>query len=158
VRSIFLSGETDVAGNVDINGGAPGTRSGVEDASHIGGNARILNNQGTTQVTTSLIDGNLSILRNTGDLAVHSNAVGGNVDIVANTVPASAIISENFIGIPGVGGVVAVGGSLRVYNNTGPGAKDVSLNTAGRVVACRDNTPPFIGGPNVAPKKEGQCF
>jgi hypothetical protein len=48
--------------------------------------------------------------------------------------------------------------NLQVYKNTGPGTKQVIQNTAGQIVQCFDNSPPFIGGPNTAPKKEGQCF
>lgn len=152
VRFILMQFETQVGGNVDINGGAPGTTSGWDIFVQIGGNARVLNNQGFTFIDASTIDGNLSVLRNTGDLEVEFNTVGGNVDIVENTVPAFASILGNIIGASGAGG------SLRVFNTRGPGHKQVVSNTAGRVIACRDNDQPFVGGPNVAPKKEGQCF
>jgi hypothetical protein len=51
-----------------------------------------------------------------------------------------------------------VAGRIEVNRNTGPGEKQVWSNTAGEVVSCFDNDPPFLGGPNVAPRHEGQCF
>jgi hypothetical protein len=48
--------------------------------------------------------------------------------------------------------------SVEVLDNTGPAGKFVDANTAGVAVRCEGNTPPFIGGPNFAPAREGQCF
>ena len=51
-----------------------------------------------------------------------------------------------------------VGESVDVFDNTGPALKTVDFNTAGIAVRCAGNTPPFRGGPNFAPEREGQCF
>ena len=51
-----------------------------------------------------------------------------------------------------------VGQNLQVYKNRGFREKLVFNNVAGESVQCFDNDPPFVGGPNTAPKREGQCF
>ena len=48
--------------------------------------------------------------------------------------------------------------SLEVFRTLGPAAKIVSLNTVADAVRCEGNEPPFVGGPNFAPTREGQCF
>jgi hypothetical protein len=54
----------------------------------------------------------------------------------------------------------SVGANLQVYKTREAGSiiKAVTANTARESVQCFDNDPPFVGGPNVAPKREGQCF
>jgi hypothetical protein len=74
----------------------------------------------------------------------------GNINVEDNVIGALAPfgleIADN-----------TIGHNLQVFKNEGPGAKRVQQNTA-RQVQCKENAPPFLGGPNVAPKKEGQCF
>jgi hypothetical protein len=48
--------------------------------------------------------------------------------------------------------------NLQVYKNLGAATKLVQFNRVGESVQCFDNGPPFVGGPNIAPKSEGQCF
>jgi hypothetical protein len=51
-----------------------------------------------------------------------------------------------------------VGQNVQVYKNMGGATKRVANNIAGESVQCFGNAPPFIGGPNMAPKREGDCF
>lgn len=51
-----------------------------------------------------------------------------------------------------------VGQTVEVYRNMGPSPKVVDSNTAGQAVRCENNELPFVGGPNVAPERSGQCF
>ncbi|HJU68959.1 MAG TPA: hypothetical protein VJ650_12035 [Gemmatimonadaceae bacterium] len=52
-----------------------------------------------------------------------------------------------------------VSANVDVFRNGGAGGKFITNNTAGVAVRCFDNTGAFvIGGPNVAPSREGQCF
>ena len=106
-----------------------------------------MENEGFTFIDASIVGGNLGVLGNSGNLEIEFNQVGGSLNIRGNFVPASASVIFN-----------QVGGSLDVYETTGPAFKQVVANTAGEVVACQDNDPPFIGGPNTAPNTEGQCF
>ena len=51
--------------------------------------------------------------------------------------------------------------NIDVFRTSGAGLKVVVDNTAGVAVRCFDNTPLFplfVGGPNTAPSREGQCF
>lgn len=52
----------------------------------------------------------------------------------------------------------SVAANLQVFRNTGPTTKTVQNNTVGESIQCKENSLPFIGGPNTAPKKEDQCF
>jgi hypothetical protein len=71
----------------------------------------------------------------------------GNIKAEDNVITSSFEISDN-----------RVGQNLQVYKNTGGAAKRVANNVVGESVQCFDNAPPFVGGPNMAPKREGQCF
>jgi hypothetical protein len=50
-----------------------------------------------------------------------------------------------------------IGQNLQVFKNIGPGEKFVQNNAAGENVQCTENTPPFVGSPNVASTNEDQC-
>jgi hypothetical protein len=70
-------------------------------------------------------------------------------------------IEDNILDVPGRRLFVSqnqVGQNLQVYMNKGPFEKIVFNNVAGESVQCFDNEAPFFGGPNTAPKREGQCF
>lgn len=51
-----------------------------------------------------------------------------------------------------------VGQNVQIFKNIGGQPKTVVNNVVGESVQCFDNAPPFVGGPNLAPKREGQCF
>jgi hypothetical protein len=108
----------------------------------------------------SPIRGNVQVKENVaaaGDLVrVTSNRVAQNLQVEDNVV--ARVRNPPFFFFHGL--FVAgntVGQNLQVFKNTGPGAKDVSLNTVSESLQCFDNDPPFVGFPNVAREAQGQC-
>ena len=84
----------------------------------------------------------------TGLIFVAFNQVpNGRIYIADNTTQFFLQIAAN-----------TVGQTIEVYRNEGPSPKVVDSNTAGEAVRCEGNEQPFVGGPNVAPEREGQCF
>jgi hypothetical protein len=47
--------------------------------------------------------------------------------------------------------------NLQVFKNVGPGVRSVMGNSVSESIQCYENAPLFVGNPNVAPKREGQC-
>jgi len=84
----------------------------------------------------------------TGLIFVAFNQVpNGRIYVADNTTSAFLQVAAN-----------TVGQTIDVFRNTGPSPKVVDSNTAGVAVRCEDNSQPFVGGPNTAPSREGQCF
>jgi hypothetical protein len=75
------------------------------------------------------------------------NQVGENLQAYKNVITVYLAINGNM-----------VGKNLQVYENVGLGPKTVEDNTVGQIVQCFKNEPPFKGGPNQAPEREGECF
>jgi hypothetical protein len=114
---------------------------------------------------THLPNGSIKIIKMTGGLSPFNgidvsptafcalpspnNVQKGNVQVEDNTIPAPAFLSITNN---------TVAQNLQVYKTRGSGVKTVMGNVVGESVQCFDNQPPFVGGPNTAPKKEGQCF
>jgi hypothetical protein len=48
--------------------------------------------------------------------------------------------------------------NIQVNKNRGSGGKAVQDNQVFQIVQCKENTSPFVGGPNAAAGAEGQCF
>jgi hypothetical protein len=48
--------------------------------------------------------------------------------------------------------------NIQVNKNRGSGRKVVRGNRVFQIVQCKENTSPFVGGPNTAAETEGQCF
>jgi hypothetical protein len=70
-------------------------------------------------------------------------------------------LEKNILDVPGRRLFVSqnsVGQNLIANKNMGPFEKIITFNNAGEAVQCFDNEPPVVGGPNFAPKREGQCF
>jgi len=151
-RHVLLQFRTQVGGDFDVKAGPTSATgiTGFDIGVRIGGNAKIEGNFGTTFVDAAIVQGNLDILKNSssGRVEVEFNQVGGNLKVEDNVIAAP--------GLSVLGNQVTQ--NLQVVKNTGPGPKAVTANTAGQSVQCFENTPPFVGGPNTAPKKEGQCF
>jgi hypothetical protein len=86
-----------------------------------------------------------------------SVALGGG-----NTLEEGSIqVEDNIILSSPIGLNVAhnqVAQDLQVFKNKGPGSKTVQNNTVGENLQCFENDPPFVGGPNAAQKREGDCF
>jgi hypothetical protein len=93
-----------------------------------------------------------------GDIVIE-NMETGLIFAAFNQVPQGRIYVANnttqfFLQIAGN----TVGRTIEVSRNAGPSPKVVDSNTAGEAIRCMDNEQPFVGGPNVAPEREGQCF
>jgi hypothetical protein len=71
----------------------------------------------------------------------------GNIKVEDNNNSFSFEVSDN-----------TVGQNVQVNKNVGAATKRVANDLVGESVQCFDNAPPFVGGPNTAPKEEGQCF
>jgi hypothetical protein len=71
----------------------------------------------------------------------------GNIQITENVVERLFFVRIN-----------NVAQNLQVFKNTGPAMKQVLGNIVSQSIQCFENDPPLLGGPNTAPKKEGQCF
>lgn len=71
----------------------------------------------------------------------------GTIKVEDNVVEAEMSIWQN-----------RVAQNLQVFKNTGPGDKTVQFNRVAENLQCFENAEPFLGGPNFAQKREGQCF
>ena len=76
----------------------------------------------------------------------------GNIKVEENTTTTAFGVDQNIVDQN------TVGGNLQVFKNRGLGPKSVQGNVVADTVACFHNDPPFVGDPNVAPNREGQCF
>lgn len=102
---------------------------------------------------TSVPNGNIQVNQNnvTGTFVgleiTGSNVPNGDVQVAENAITFHLFVLSN-----------RVGSDMQVLKNTGLGAKNVQNNTVRENLQCFDNAPPFVGGPNVSGKAEGQCF
>lgn len=104
---------------------------------------------------TTVLEGNVQFTKMVGDVnVIETSVLKGNVQLTENFIPAKP--PGSFNGLNVVDSFIAQ--DLQVIKNRGPGPKEVANNTVGQSLQCFENDPPFIGGPNTAPKKEGQCF
>jgi hypothetical protein len=147
VEFALLQFQTRVGGDLQIKGSNPGTTTGHDIGTVIGGDTQLEANDGDLFVDAASIRGELEVIKNTGRLEIEFNTVGGGIKIEDNTVPTT--------GLSVLGNRTP--GNLGVFKNAGPGAKQVVNNTVGQNLQCYDNELPFVGGPNVAGKAEGQC-
>ena len=118
---------------------------------------------------TRLPNGNIVVEKLRGPrniINIGGDAVGGGFFFSCltfggiNTLEKGGIkIEENVIDAAGELDVRnnSVAGNLQVFKNSGPGPKQVLLNTVGKNLQCFENAPLFLGTPNVAEKREGQC-
>lgn len=124
------------------------------EGDNVGGNIHILDGPGQLVnflsyrvINVAVPHGHVHVMRNVGDIFFTRNRVEkSHIKIERNIIPTLLNIFSN-----------RAGTELEVSMNTGPGSKFVQFNTADRRVACRDNTAPFVGVPNIAPELEGQC-
>jgi hypothetical protein len=101
-------------------------------------------------IGSTVLEGNIQIEKTNGDVIVRqSRILKGNVKLEENLAPVNQPLIIDF---------TSVAQNIQVFKNRGPGAKIINSNTAGESVQCFDNDPPVVGGPNAAPRKEGQCF
>jgi hypothetical protein len=126
---VIVQGGT-VGGGIRIKGGGfQGVAASINNVTVSGGDVQVEN-----------VEANILFIGSTrvtnGGILTSRNVVTSDFQIQFNTV------SE----------------SIEVYKTLGPAAKIVSLNVAAVTVRCEGNEPPFVGGPNFAPEREGQCF
>jgi hypothetical protein len=159
--TLFVSGGNTIGGNVEGDkardveifnrGGPPNT---------IHGNGVIVEDSIETFVCGAILPkGNIILIKNQG------GAVGvggpscagffgggntverGNIKVEDSLNSIQLDVSDN-----------RVGQNVQVFKNRGTATKRVMNNIVGESVQCFDNQAPFVGGPNTAPKREGQCF
>jgi hypothetical protein len=168
--SVCLQFGPQAGGNFHVNGGLAGTTTGFDISTSVGGNAHVMGNAGLTFIDAAGVGGNVDVSKNTGTLEIEFNTIGGKVKIEDNFVPAvytggpaqpapggcgfpSALVIPINMSVFGND----VDGHMDVSRNDGPGTKTVAGNSAERI-RCKDNSTPFVGGPNATANAEGQCF
>lgn len=150
-RSRLYVSNTRVAGNIDgveakvvqVKGGslegsiqiADGSSPGEVGAAVYGG--------------TVLSQGNIQVIKmNTGTIRIADvRLVKGNIKVEENAIGSGLEVVRN-----------RVAQNIQVNKNRGGGAKAVRGNRVFQIVQCKENTSPFVGGPNAAGEAEGQCF
>jgi hypothetical protein len=139
--------ETHVGGNVDITGADEGD---FITGSQIGGNLQIQESSAAGisefRVNGTTIGGDLKFEKNSGPTDISNNRIDGDLQVFENALFEDGLFNDN-----------QAGGNLQVFKNSGPGLKSVSGNTVREDVQCKENHPPFVGGPNAARKSEEQC-
>jgi hypothetical protein len=159
--TLFVSGNNRIGGNVE------GDKARDVEVFNRGGAPNvILGNIVITETTLEtfscgavLPNGDIILVKNRGALL----GVGGVFCTVffglGNTLEKGNIKVEESLN---TGSFQVAGNSvaqnLQVFKNRGPAAKLVSANSVGQNLQCFENDPPFVGGPNMAQKAEGQCF
>jgi hypothetical protein len=169
---VCLQFGSELGGNFHVRGGDPMTTTGFDIGVEVQGNALVTENAGLTFIDAAQVGGKIEVRKNTGTLEIEHNTVGGHVRIDENDVPPTytggpATPGPGGCGVPtsfilGVGGMSAFNNQLPdsnmfVLKNDGPGSKQVVANSVDHL-RCMGNSPPFVGGPNVAEDAEGQCF
>jgi hypothetical protein len=110
---------------------------------------------------TTLPNGNIKVIKVNGTVALSPAFFCGAVNVVTK---GNVIVEDNLINPFGFFVKQldvrnnSVAQNLQVFKNVGTNPKTVQNNNAGESIQCTENSPPFVGGPNTAPKKEGQCF
>lgn len=98
---------------------------------------------------TVLTQGNIQVTKmRTGRILVADAVLEtGNLQVEENVVETSLDVTRN-----------RVAQNLEVRKHQGGAAKVVRDNTVHQKLECKENAPPFVGGPNAAAEAEGQCF
>jgi hypothetical protein len=159
--TLFVSGNNRIGGNVEGDKARDVeifNRGGLSNI--IQGNGVIVEDSVETFICGAVLPkGDIIVVKNRGALlgiggpfctaffGGGNTLQGGNIKVEDNVISSSFSVSDN-----------VVAQNLQVFKNTGSATKQVANNTVGESVQCFDNAPPFVGGPNTAPKKEGQCF
>jgi hypothetical protein len=97
-----------------------------------------------------------------GDITVKNTVTNSGIRVGVNHVLTGDVsLKNNLVDFGGPGLTVndnQVAGDLDVDSTEGDGPKTVQNNVVGDTVKCKDNDPPFVGGPNTATRFKGQCF
>jgi phosphotransferase system HPr-like phosphotransfer protein len=105
-------------------------------------------------VSANTIAGDVRLENNAGPMSVRRNTVGGDLDLADNRPTGSFCFPPDTARCLRVRGN-RVGGDIRVLRTSA--LSELVGNTAGDRLACFGNTPPPVGGANIAPRKDGQC-
>ena len=150
-RSRLYVSDTRVAGNIDgvearvvqVKGGSLGGSIQIADGSSSGElGAAVYDGTVLTQGNIQIIKMNTGSIRiadvrlEKGNIKVEENSTGSGLEVIRNSV------AQN----------------IQVNKNRGSGRKAVRGNRVFQIVQCKENTSPFVGGPNAAAEAEGQCF
>jgi len=176
---VFISGAS-VGGDLDVIKASPSSAFGlfaVVRGVPVGQNLNVRDSNATQiEVSRNEVGGSIQVQNNvtTGEgLLVQLNDVVGNVDIRdnvssgrfgwiirVNEVDRNFNLENNVVNTTQIFPVELneVGENMAVLKNRGTGAKTITTNTVADTLRCFENDPPFVGGPNIAAKKEGQCF
>jgi hypothetical protein len=155
-----LSGGTTVGGNVEgdkpnnvqIFGAGNVVRGDIQVKE--GGNGT----QGVSVCGVTMPDGNIQIEKMFGGVFVGGSGCAGVFGGGNRLAKGSIKVEENFV-------TAAFGlrigqnqaDQIQVFKNTGPGAKTVANNTVRQNPQCKKNQAPFVGTPNTARHRQGQC-
>jgi hypothetical protein len=148
-RFVCLVFATQVGGNFHVKGGDPGTTSGHDIFTGVGGNTTIEKNAGHSFVDAANVGGRINVSNNTGSIEVEFNTVGGDVDTRQNTVPAAFTGDPSATcGGPNVGGALSVTGNqvptgnVDVFNNfiSAGSSMQVAANNVARIIQVFRNT------------------
>jgi hypothetical protein len=96
-----------------------------------------------------LTQGNIQIIKmNTGGIRIADVRLEkGNIKVEENSIGSGLEVVRN-----------SVAQNIQVNKNRGGGGTAVRGNRVFQIVQCKENTSPFVGGPNTAAEAEGQCF
>jgi hypothetical protein len=134
-RQIFVD-QNSLQGNVDVRGNVTTSFGVVVTLNDALGNISIVDNESRVNPLDPVKDG----------LRVEDNQTGGNLNLIDNVMEAGSFITSN-----------EVDGNMAVIRTLGTGAKTVTLNTVAGTLRCVENDPPFVGAPNIAGGRQGQC-
>jgi hypothetical protein len=150
-RSRLYVSDTRVAGNIDgvearvvqVKGGSLGGSIQIADGSSLGELGAAVYGE------TVLTQGNIQIINmNTGSIRIADVWLEkGNIKVEENSIGSSLEVAGNY-----------VAQNIQVFKNRGTGQKSVRDNRVLQIIQCKENTAPFVGGPNDAAEAEEQCF
>jgi hypothetical protein len=134
--------EGDKASVVHVTGGTVEGNIQIKDGTSPG-------EVGALVAGTLVPEGDIQIEKmRTGEILVEgARVLKGNLQVVENEVGAPLHLVTN-----------EVAGNLQVFKNRGMGDKLVRDNTVSQDLQCKENSSPFVGGPNTAGETEDQCF
>lgn len=131
---------TTVLGNIDVEPGAglfvhPG-------ASVKGGISK--KGPGSLEIFGSAVGGNIKS-EGGSSFRLHNNVIQGNLELIGN----HGFPQEIFANV--------VRGNLKYEKNLAIGVVNISNNTIGGNLECKDNLPPPMGSANTAASKKDEC-
>jgi hypothetical protein len=128
------------ARSVQVRGGSLGGSIQIAD----GGAPR---DTGALVIGTVLSQGNIQVLKTSGAIIIESARLDkGNIKVEENAGGGALRVAGNI-----------VAQNVEVNKNAGSASKIVRNNRVQQALKCKENTLPFIGGPNSAGDVEGQC-